>query len=194
MDLNEKIAARRRELAREAEKVKREEDERIAAAARRTAAAISQQKQREKEALDAAVKRRLSEQGMEGIATPEPLKKQVDAQVEKLLDKAATDRMTTGENAIFFALVVFAILSFFVAWWLVVIFVVAIAIFMNKMTEKYKKQIIDESANARDLNAAVEERFGQSQAPTPASSQCKVCKSPVDQADSRCSKCFAKLS
>ena len=194
MDLNEKIAARRRELAREAEKVKREEDERTAAARRRAAAAISQQKQRETDALDAAVKTRLSEQGMEGIATPEPPKRQVDAAVEKLLDKAATDRMTTGENAIFFALVVFALLSCFVAWWLVIIFVVTTGIFMNKMTEKYKKQIISESANRQELSAAVEERFGQSQAPTPFSSQCKVCKSPGDPSDNRCAKCFAQLS
>lgn len=198
MDLNEKLAARRRELAREAERVKREAEERDAAAARLAASAIGQQKQREAEALAAAVKKRLAEQGAGRDLPPEPQKKHVDTEVEKLLEKAATDRMTKGENAIMVALVAAAIISCFIAWWLAVSFVLAIGVFANKTKEKYTKQILAEASatpnRAQDLKSAVEERFGHRVTPTPSSTHCHVCRHPVQETDSRCTKCFAQLT
>lgn len=138
MDLNEKLAARRRELGIEAEKAKVVEET----------------------AINAEVSKRLSEQGITQptpVAIPNRLggaewvrapiavpKSTVDAEVEKALSKAASDRMTSGENTKFTVLLVLGLISLFVAWPMGVGFIVWAMIFISKTTARYKEKIIAE--------------------------------------------------
>ncbi|ABL01148.1 hypothetical protein [Pelobacter propionicus] len=148
MDLNEKIAARRRELAAEDEKTKQAEKAREA----------EQQRYVRNEAI-----KQLSENGIElpdykGI----PLEK-VDAEVEKLLDKAASDRMTSGENTTLIVLFVFGLLSFLITWWLGVFFIIGAFVYSSKTTNRYKEQIKAEGKVQLEQNQRnLEERLKNS--------------------------------
>ena len=170
MDLNEKLAARRRELAIESEKTAQVE----AARARELAIQAEKARQAEKEAIQVEVERRLAEKGI-APSTPRVLSKPaatptglvdssttkinwsgaestppaisasaIDAEVEKAISKAASDRWTGGENATISILFLLGIGGFFIAWWVGLAFVVWALTYGSKTTARYKEQIIAE--------------------------------------------------
>jgi hypothetical protein len=128
MDLNEKLAARRKELAVEAEKAK----------------------QAEQQALAEEVTRRLAKQGIDlphreaSPKAPELSKKAIDVEVEKELTKAASSRMTNQENGSFYFLSLLAIGGFFLQWWLGLIFTVWAIVYHSKAVKRHKEEIIAE--------------------------------------------------
>lgn len=138
MDLNEKIAARRRELVVEQEKARQEVKEARAKLATERS-----------EAIGVEVNKRLAEQGIElpnTQITPQGTidKKSIDDAVEKALDKAATARMTSGENAIMIILAILGFVFLFVSWPIGVALIIWAVFYMNGKTKKYKEQILDE--------------------------------------------------
>jgi hypothetical protein len=122
MELNEKLAARRRELAIEAEKAK----------------------QIERDAINAEVTKRLKQQGIAQAKPADIPKSTVDAEVEEVLNKAASARITSDENATFAVLLVLGLLTFFISWWLGAIFIVWAVMYISKKTARYKEQIVAE--------------------------------------------------
>ena len=178
MDLNEKIAARRRELALEADKVVQVE----AARQRQFSVEAERIRKRRQNSIDAEVAKQLAEMGINQkpppispfeVAAPKALldeevakqptevgideapppilslearalKIQVDAEVEKALQKAASDRMTSGENATFVIFLLMGLVGFFVAWWVALGIIFASFMYRSSMTSKYKEQIVNE--------------------------------------------------
>lgn len=137
MDLNEKIAARRKEMVIEQEKAKQSEKE--------LNAKIAAERN---EAIGVEVNKRLAEQGIE-IPSPRMTltrmdKLSVDKEVDSLLDKAATDRMTSGENTFTVILVVVGIVFLFIAWPLGIGLIIWGCLYGNGKRVKYRAQIIDE--------------------------------------------------
>lgn len=139
MDLNERIAARRSELVVEQEKARQAEKE----ASAKLAAERS-------EAIGVEVNKRLAEQGIEltdSLITPKSTiidKKSIDEAVEKALDKAATARMTSGENAFMTILAILGFVFLFISWPVGVALIIWAALYVNGKTKKYKEQIINE--------------------------------------------------
>ena len=139
MDLNQKIEARRRELAAEEQKEQIRQNQEKAEIEARVEEQLRQRAKVEKSALDEAVARRLKD---ENIQIPESVSKaKVDAEVEALLTKAASDRMTPSENNTLFVLVILGIGSMFFAWWLAVIFLVISGVYWHTTIEKHKTEI-----------------------------------------------------
>ncbi len=177
MDLNEKLAARRRELAVETDKAAQVEAarQRVIALEAEKAAQIQAARQREleveaerirqsdKKLFDAEVARRLAETGIAPpatIATPKPgaiHTKAVEAEVEKAITAAATKRMSGFENFIFFSLLLLGIGGFFVKWWLGLVFVIWSVVYMGKRTDKHKQEIIAEGKTKAELAKAQKE-------------------------------------
>lgn len=138
MDLNEKIAARRRELVVEQEKARQAEKE--------VSAKLAAERS---EAIGVEVNKRLAEQGIElpsSLDTPKSKidKKSIDQEVEEVLNKAATDRMTSGENTLTGILAVAGIVFLFIAWPVGIALIVWAGFYGNGKREKYKAQIIAE--------------------------------------------------
>lgn len=140
MDLNAKIEARRKELAAEAEKAINAEYARKAALRKE----MEIQEEKNKQAIQAEVTKRLAEQGIDYTASNKLPKGTIDAEIEKALNKAANERMTQGENTFFTVLIILGVVSFVVAWWLAVIFIIWAFIYLGKTTSRYKEQIIAE--------------------------------------------------
>lgn len=147
MDLNEKLAARRRELAVEAEKNEQVEE----ALRREQAIKVEMAKRVEKEAIDAEVARRLAERGI--AAQPTPViaptppaisASVIDAEVEKAIDKAAAARMTSGQNAMVAILFLSGIVGFFFAWWIGLGFIIWSVMYSGVNKARYKEEIIAE--------------------------------------------------
>lgn len=140
MDLNDKIAARRRELASQAE------DAVQAESAKQKVAAIEAAKinKIEKEAIDAEVAKRLAAMGIEQLTPVAPPTTLVDLEVEKALNKAAAARKTTGENVTFWTLMVLGFLGMFAKWWLGLIFFVGALIYNSKKIAAHKEQLVAE--------------------------------------------------
>lgn len=144
MDIQDRIAARRKELAVEAARLQREiaaaeleqkiEDEREAAT-KAKAEAI---------AIAAEVDKRLRDQGLSSLATEGVVEKKVEAAVDAAISRAATSRMTSGENATFAVLVIVGLLSFAFAWPLAIVILFVAGWHVSKKTDKYKAQIIAE--------------------------------------------------
>lgn len=147
MDLNEKLAARRRELAVEAEKNEQVEE----ALRREQAIRVEMAKRVEKEAIDAEVARRLSEKGIAAqpaaviASTPPAISASViDAEVEKAIDKAAAARMTSGQTAMVAILFLSGIVGFFFAWWIGLGFIIWSVMYSGVNKARYKEEIIAE--------------------------------------------------
>lgn len=146
MDLNEKIAARRRELEIQAEKT------RLADVARQKedALKIEQKKKAEKAAIDAAVAKRFAEKGIahqpveESPSSPQVSGSDVDAEFEKALSAAASARMKGGESAKFFILLLMGLGGFFVTWWIGLAFIIWAFSYLTKTTNRHKEEIIAE--------------------------------------------------
>lgn len=123
MDLNEKIAARRKEITAKAE----------AAEAK------------EKQAVDAEVKKRLQTLGIDQENTPVVADEiKVDEAVDEALKKAANARKTSGERTTETILLILGVLGFFGAWWLGLLLIAAWYAYSEGVTESYKKQILAE--------------------------------------------------
>ena len=164
MDLNEKLAARRRELAIEAEKARLEEQSVINAAKEKELLESERAKKAEQDALVAEVSRRSENSAIE-ISTPEAEPNEPiimsDADYEKALNKAATDRMTSGENTFFAILIILGIVSLFIAWPMAVAFIIWAVFYINGKSKKYKAQILAEG-KARTETKEIERESGLS--------------------------------
>lgn len=162
MDLNEKIEARRRERileAREAEKLTKER-ERIE---REIANKIKESENLEirREAM-----RRLESMGIEPVAdtkpdsnetTGEPPTAQpalvtnsqldeakIDSEVQKELNKAVANRMTTGESSTIGILFLLGIVMLFISWPIGIALFVAAILYSSEITQRHKKELISE--------------------------------------------------
>lgn len=157
MDLNEKLAARRRELAIAAEQEKqleRERSKKLEAVQQRLAIEAESAKRAEREAAKVEADKRLAKMGIAPVGTtdahtePADVKpinpKMIEAEVQKGIDKAARDRLTSGENAAFFFLLAMGLLGFFIAWWLGLFFIVWASVYISKATDRHKEKIIAE--------------------------------------------------
>lgn len=146
MDLNAKLAARRRELAIEAEKVTQVEAARLKEAAIEAAKV----KRVEQDAIDAEVARRLAERGIVqpapvALATPPVITASViDAEVEKAIDKAAAARMTGAENTMVVVLFLTGLVGFFFKWWIGLGFIIWSVMYSGVNKARYKQEIIAE--------------------------------------------------
>lgn len=116
MDLNEKLAARRRELAVETEKIQ----------------------QMEQDVISAEVEKRLLEKGIVSAKLPVPpiSEAKIQAGVECALDQAARSRMTTGENAILAGLLFAAVASAFSGSFVGVVFCGATGVLWYSFVQK----------------------------------------------------------
>lgn len=145
MDLNEKLAARRRELATEAEKARLAEQSALNAVKEQERLESERLKKAEQDALVAEVSRRKEQSAHETAAPAVEPKVMTDAEFEKALNKAATDRMTSGENTFFGILIILGILSLPIAWPMTIVFIIWAGIYTNGKSSKYKAQILAES-------------------------------------------------
>jgi hypothetical protein len=137
MDLNEKIAARRRELVVEQEKAKQEEIE--------TTAKLAAERS---EAIGVEVNTRLAELGIELPNQQKSHisidKKSVDKEVENILNNAAYDRMTAGEKTFGVILLFAGFVFIFIAWPVGIALILWAGFYGGRKRVKYKKQIIEE--------------------------------------------------
>lgn len=157
MDLNEKIAARRREKAIEAEKSMQIEVARKKQAALETAKVAAA----EQEIIANEVAKRLAEKG---IQLPEVTKssqspslatqKIIDAEVESQITKAASARMTAGENLKFVILLLLGIGGFFVKWWVGLAFIIWSFSYITKATNRHKEEILAEGQSKTNSETA----------------------------------------
>jgi hypothetical protein len=77
-------------------------------------------------------------------------KKSIDIADEKALDKAATDRMTSGQNTFAGIIIIAGILFLFIAWPVGVALFLYAGFYLSGKTEKYKNQIIAEGKAQRN--------------------------------------------
>lgn len=122
MDLNEKIAARRAELAIQAENAK----------------------QAEKDALNVEVTKRLADQGILQSKRSEISESTVDAEVDKVFTKMAADRMTEGEKAVCFAFIFVGFCAASLSWWFLLGSIVWAGVFRYATIDRYKAEILAE--------------------------------------------------
>lgn len=171
MDLNEKLASRRRELNIEAEKAKITEekaDEARAVHQKELAIEAEKAKKAEQDIIDAEVQNRLAELGLTQLA-PAVSKSKVDIAVEKALSKAASDRMTKAENTKFIVLLVLGIFFLFGAWPIGVGFIVWAIIYRSKIITRHKEKIIAEGKS--NLSKLKETQLSEEQGITSAQSE-----------------------
>ena len=149
MDLNEKLAARRRELA-------------DAAAALETAAkeAVAVSEAAAKEAVAIEVKKRVEALGIEGLSSPEPStaaigpKISVDAAVQKAVRKFAFESLSVFERRWlclwFFLSTIFFV--WFSEWLLGCIFLGILIIHTFAAVSRHTKAILAQSTNKTESN------------------------------------------
>lgn len=154
MDLNEKIEARRREVAIEAEKTRLAE----IAHQKEEALKIEQAKKAEKAALEAAVAERFAEKGItqkptgDSPPSPQVSRSDVDAEFEKALSAAASARMTGGENAMFFILLLIGLGGFFIKWWVGIAFVIWSILYASNKHSSHKEAILKEGKENLEIS------------------------------------------
>ena len=136
MDLNEKLAQRRREREIEAVAIQRE-------VALKEASKI--------EAVNDLARKRLAEKGYP-ITQDEETEKSIQKQIEKIEKKMATDRMNFWENFIFLSLVFIGIISCFETVIIGILFIVGAVWYLHYCIEKYKKTIVAEALFRRSGN------------------------------------------
>lgn len=139
MDLNEKLAQRRREREQEAAVVRAQQ---AAVEAANT------------EFIKEEAKKRLT---AEGYAVPDEshvpqaqTEARIEAEMEALLQKMVSDRWTSSENTKFGILII-AIIAFLFIWWpMSIVLAILAAIYFGGKNNKYRKELNDE------LNSPVE--------------------------------------
>ena len=127
MDLNEKLAQRRKERDAEAAAIQAE------VAAKETAKA---------EFIKTEAQKRLAEEGLKQTIDADT-ERAIQKEKEKIIEKMAQDNWTNVEKV---TGVIFAGLTIwgFFQWWLIgLIFMVLTAVHFNKTTEKYKSRILN---------------------------------------------------
>ena len=149
MDLNEKLAARRRELAVEAENAIKAENDAKTAHQQILAAEANKIKIAERELIDAEVARHLAKQGLGNIKPSEVAKrlavtKSVDVEADMAITESAASRITNGEKTVMTAFVVLGLLCFFLAWWLGSIIIGVGMLYRHLVISDHKNQIIYE--------------------------------------------------
>lgn len=175
MDLNEKIAARRRELAIESEKVRKAEL--------------------------AALKAERAKHQIEIISNQHAISEKSKGEVNKPIEEEVDDneievRMTSGEKAtgyIFVAL--FFLCGVTISWWLGTVFLVLGLIDFSRTKKRYKKLIIEErkledDALRKEIRQSVTMPDGQSSDKTCAVSGCKNLGDQLFVERYICTNCF----
>ena len=115
----------------------------------------------EKEIIDAEVAKKLAEKG---IQLPEVTKSShspspatqiiIDAEVDKQITKAASARMTAGENLKFIILLLLGIVGFFVKWWVGLAFIFWAFSYLTKTTNRHKEKILAEGQSKTNFETA----------------------------------------
>jgi len=157
MGLNEKLAARRKELEFEALKNKESEE----MMRREHKAQKEAELHAEKIAIQAEVNRRLAEKGIKNL--PMVSETKVQAAFSNALDHAARERMTSVEKAVFWGFVlmsaIFAINSSLFGF---VFFGAGAWIYSSLMKGEYRKQILAEGKANADMNGVADAATVQS--------------------------------
>lgn len=159
MDINEKIAARRRELAAEAQKRQAVEAERRAAekqaeASRRERVEEATAEARLSEEADRAALNRAFARQFQAKGAKIPLSAS-QMKIDSLLTIAAAEKMTSSERMNFVVFLLLTVGGMLISWWLALLFLVIAVAYFGSVTERHKKEI---AANmVKDEN---EGRFG----------------------------------
>jgi hypothetical protein len=126
MDLNEKLAQRRKEREQEAAAVQAE----IAAKETAKTAFVKQE-----------ARKQLADAGLQQVIDSDT-QKAIQKEKDQMIEKMAQSRWTGAENFIGVLLLAITIWGFFENWLLGVILLLSLAFYASKKSEKYKKQII----------------------------------------------------
>lgn len=136
--IEEKLAARRKEL---------EEQASIQRAAEKQLADV--QRRKEQEALQQKVQEELDASGLSKvIGSPDPVTPNADkvaAEIDKLLSNEAQKRWTNKQNILLIMMVAFSIYGFFQAWWFGLAVLVFAVGYLEHTNKEYKAQILKEA-------------------------------------------------
>jgi len=144
MDLNEKLAARRIELAIEAEKARIAEQSAINTAKEQERLESERLKKEKQDALFAEISRRSGRSTHETAAPVVEPKVMTDAEFKNTLSNAAYDRMTSWEKIFSSILSIIGIVSLFIAWPVGIVFLIWAFSYIALKESKYKAQILAE--------------------------------------------------
>ena len=128
MDLNEKLAQRRKEREQEAAIVQAE---------------IAAQETAKRDFIKQEAQKQLADAGIQQVIDLNT-EKEIQKEKEKMIEKMAQSRWTSSENFIGFLLFVFVIVAFFQSWILGILMIIIAAIYFDQKNKKYKKQIENE--------------------------------------------------
>lgn len=144
MDLNEKLAARRRELAIEAETARLAEQSAISEANEQARLESEQIKKEKEEELYTEIWRR-SERFSHDTSTHVAARRAMtNTEFKEALQTAALSRMTILERLFLFTLAIFTIWGFFVFPLVGVVFLILTFIDLKMVESKHKAQILAE--------------------------------------------------
>lgn len=195
MDLNERLAARRRELARQEELVRQiDKQNELAASAAKAKAKMEEECRVEEEA-----RRQLNAMGVESpkaSVLKQPSKKAVDAEIDRILTEAANNALTSTERNGLTVMTLVSVAAFFLVWWLgLAVVMITLGYYLTLISENKARIIELGKANSRKVKFVNENNI--SHASTAQKEQnsltCPLCKSAVLASDSRCPKCFNLL-
>ncbi len=127
MDLNQKLAQRRSERVAEAVAIQAE---------------VAANDVVKTEFIKAEARKRLAEEGLNQIIDADT-ERAIHKEKEKIIEKMAQDNWTSAEKIAGVVLVGLTIWGFFQGWLIGLIFMVVTAVIFNKITEKYKKRILN---------------------------------------------------
>jgi hypothetical protein len=136
MDLNEKLAQRRKEREIEAAAIQKE---------------IVKKEVDKIKVIEEIAQKRLAEKGYP-IAHDNEVEKSIQKQVVKIENKMATDRMTGWENFYFLSLVFIGIILLFESVILGLLFLAVAVWYLHQCIDKYKKIIVAEELFRRAGN------------------------------------------
>jgi hypothetical protein len=125
MDLNEKLAQRRKEREQEAAAVQAE----IAAKETAKTAFVKQE-----------ARKQLADAGLQQVIDSDT-QKAIQKEKDQMIEKMAQSRWTATDSSIMLLLLVCAIWGFFQNWLLGVILFLILIFYVTKKSEKYKNQI-----------------------------------------------------
>lgn len=128
MDLNEKLAQRRKEREQEAAIVQAE---------------IAAQETAKRDFIKQEAQKQLADAGIQQVIDLNT-EKEIQKEKDKMIEKMAQSRWTSSENFIGFLLFVFVIVAFFQSWILGIFMIIIAAIYFDQKNKKYKKQIENE--------------------------------------------------
>ena len=153
MDLNEKIEARRHERAKEAQETQRIANEKIDAEKKLAKAIEKAEREKAKEIEEAeenatrvAAAQKIESMGLKEIPEIKPHLNElkIELQVQKIIEKAASARITTGEKAVFAILSAIGLATLFMYWPIGVAFLVWAFRHRFKIIKRHTAEIISE--------------------------------------------------